>query len=97
MKEQVFGGLTVEGAARGGSVTVHIAGNDVLTNTQGIKVGSVKDAYRPKVPVRAIFGVQGTSWGIASVDVEGTVKLIHRYGNDSLTWGTVDVSLAYTI
>lgn len=78
-------------------MTVHIAGNDVLTNTQGIKVGSVKDAYRPKVPVRAIFGVQDTSLGIVSVDVDGIVKLIHRYGNDSLTWGTVDISLAYTI
>ena len=97
MKEQVFGGLTVEGAARGGSVTVHIAGNDVLTNTQGIKVGSVKAAFRPKVSARAIFGIQGTSWGIASVDVDGVVKLIHRYGNDSLTWGTVDISLTYTI
>ena len=97
VKEQVFGGLTVEGAARGGSVTVHIAGNDVLTNTQGIKVGSVKDAYCPKVPVRVIFGVQSTSWGIASIDTDGTIKLIHRYGNDSLTWSTVDVSLTYTI
>lgn len=97
IEEQVFTGLTVEGAARGGSVTVHIAGNDVLTNTQGIKVGSVKDAYRPKVPARAIFGVQSTSWGIASVDVDGVVKLIHRYGKDTLTWGNVDISLAYTI
>ena len=78
-------------------MTVHIAGNDALTNTQGIKVGSVKDAYRPKVPARAIFGMQDTSWGIASVDVDGVVKLIHRYGNDSLTWGTVDISLTYTI
>ena len=97
IEEQVFGGLTVEGAARGGSVTVHIAGNDVLTTTQGIKVGSVKAAFRPKAPARAIFGIQGTSWGIASVDVDGIVKLIHRYGDDTLTWGTVDISLAYTI
>ena len=78
-------------------MTVHIAGNDVLTNTQGIKVGSVKDAYRPKVSARAIFGTQDTSWGIASVDVDGVVKLIHRYGNDSLTWDIVDISLTYTI
>ena len=97
IEKQVFDSLLVEGAARGGSVTVHIAGNDVLTNTQGIKVGSVKAAFRPKVSARAIFGIQGTSWGIASVDVDGTVKLIHRYGNDSLTWGTVDISLGYTI
>ena len=76
---------------------MHIAGNDVLTNTQGIKVGSVITAYRPKVSARAIFGVQDTSWGIASVDVDGVVKLIHRYGNDTLTWGTVDISLSYTI
>lgn len=69
----------------------------MLTTTQGIKVGSVTSACRPKVPVRAIFGVQGRSWGIASVDTDGVIKLIHRYGNDSLTWGTVDVSLTYTI
>lgn len=68
-----------------------------MTTTQGIKVGSVKAAYRPKVPARAIFGVQDTSWGIASVDVDGVIKLIHRYGKDTLTWGTVDISLAYTI
>lgn len=97
IEEQVFDGLTVEGAARGGSVTVHIAGDNALTNTQGIKVGSVKAAFRPKVSARAIFGIQGTSWGIASVDVDGTIKLIHRYGDGSLTWGTVDISLSYTI
>lgn len=97
IETQVFNGLLVEGAARGGSVTVHIAGNDALTNTQGIKVGSVKTAYRPKVPARAIFGTQDMSWGIVSVDVDGVVKLIHRYGKDTLTWGTVDISLTYTI
>ena len=78
-------------------MTVHIAGYDVLTTCQGVKVGSVKAAYRPKVPARAIFGVQDTSWGIASVDVDGVIKLIHRYGKDTLTWGTVDISLSYTI
>lgn len=76
---------------------MHVVGNNVMTTTQGIKVGSVKDACRPKVPARAIFGVQDTSWGIVSVDTDGIIKLIHRYGNDSLTWGTVDISLAYTI
>lgn len=78
-------------------MTVHIVGNSVLTNTQGVKVGSVKTAYRPKVSARAIFGVQDTSWGIASVDTDGVIKLIHRYGKDSLMWGVVDISLAYTI
>lgn len=97
VEEQVFSGLTVEGAARGGSVTVHIVGNDALTTTQGIKVGSVKTAYRPKVPVRAIFGVHDVSWGIASVDTDGAINLIHYYGDDSLMWSTVDISLAYTI
>ena len=78
-------------------MTIHIVGNNASTNTQGIKVGSVKAAYRPKVPAREIFGVQDTSWGIVSVDTDGIIKLIHRYGNDSLTWGTVDISLSYTI
>lgn len=78
-------------------MTIHVIGNSAFTTTQGIKVGSVKAAYRPKVPARAIFGVQDTSWGIASVDVDGVIKLIHRYGKDTLTWSTVDISLAYTI
>lgn len=97
VESQIFSGLLVEGAARGGSVTIHVVGDGAMTTTQGIKVGSVKAAYRPKVPARAIFGVQDTSWGIASVDPDGVVKLIHRYGKDTLTWGNVDISLAYTI
>lgn len=68
-----------------------------MTTTQGVKVGSIKDGYRPKVPARTIFGIQSTSWGIASIDPDGIVKLIHRYGNDSLTWGTVDISMSYTL
>lgn len=78
-------------------MTIHVVGNNAMTTTQGIKVGSVKAAYRPKVPARAIFGIQGTSWGIVSVDADGIVKLIHRYGNDSLTWGAVDISMSYTL
>lgn len=78
-------------------MTVHVVGNNALTTTQGVKVGSVKTAYRPKVPARGIFGIQDTSWGIVSVDTDGVIKLIHRYGKDSLTWGTVDISLTYTI
>lgn len=78
-------------------MTVHVVGNNVMTTAQGIKIGSVKAAYRPKVPARAIFGTQDTSWGIVSVDTDGIIKLINRYGNDSLTWGTVDISLTYTI
>ncbi len=78
-------------------MTVHIVGNNAMTTIRGIKVGSVKAAYRPKVPARAIFGVQDTSWGIVSVDVDGVVKLIHRYGKDTLTWHIVDISLSYTI
>lgn len=77
-------------------MTVHLFGSNAITTQKGSKVGVVKSGYRPKVPARAIFGIQDASWGIASVDPDGIVKLIHRYGRDSLTWGVVDISLAYT-
>lgn len=78
-------------------MTVHIQGENALTTQKDSKVGSVKAAFRPAVPVRAIFGVQGDSWGIVSINRDGSINLIHRYGGDSLTWGLVDISLTYTI
>ena len=97
IEQQVFDGLTVEGAARSGSVTVHIQGENALTTQKDSKVGSVKAAFRPAVPVRAIFGVQGASWGIVSINTDGSINLIHRYGGDTATWGLVDISVSYTI
>ncbi len=94
---QVFDGLHVEGAARGGSVTVHVYGEDVLTKTKDMKVGSVKAAFRPAVPARALFGVQGSTWGIVSINADGSINVIHRWGGDSATWAFVDISLTYTI
>ena len=94
---QVFDGLHVEGAARGGSVTVHVYGEDVLTKTKDTKVGSVKAAFRPAVPARALFGVQGSTWGIVSINADGSINVIHRWGGDSATWAFVDISLTYTI
>lgn len=41
-------------------------------------------------------GLQAGGGGV-DVDVDGVVKLIHRYGKDTLTWRIVDISLAYTI
>lgn len=97
IEEQVFDGLLVEGAARGGSVTVHIQGENALTSQKDSKIGSIKAAFRPVIPVRAIFGIQGTSWGIVSINTDGSINLIHRYGSDMLTWSLVDISLTYTI
>ena len=75
---------------------MHIAGNDVLTKTEDTKVGSVKAAFRPAVPARTLFGVQGTTWGIVSINTDGAINVIHRWGGDSATWGLVDISLTYT-
>ena len=96
IETQVFEGLHVEGAARGGSVTVHVFGEDVLTKTEDTKVGSVKAGFRPAVPVRALFGVQGSTWGIVSINTDGSINVIHRWGGDSATWALVDISLTYT-
>ena len=96
VESQVFSGLLVEGAARGGSVTIHIAGSDVLTKSKDTKVGSVKAAFRPAVPVRALFGVQGSTWGIVSINTDGSINVINRWGGDTATWSLVDISLTYT-
>ncbi len=85
------------GVARGSSVTIQMNGLNVHTTVKDTKVGSVKAAFRPAVPVRALFGMQGTSWGIVSINTDGSINLIHRYGADSLTWSIVDISLTYTI
>lgn len=78
-------------------MTIQMDGVDVHTATKDTKVGSVKAEFRPAVPVRALFGTQGTSWGIVSINTDGSINLIHRYGADSLIWNIVDISLTYTI
>lgn len=77
-------------------MTVHVYGEDVLTKTEDTKVGSVKAAFRPAVPARALFGVQGSTWGIVSINADGSINVIHRWGGDSATWALVDISLTYT-
>lgn len=72
-------------------------GLNVHTTTKDTKVGSVKAEFRPAVPVRALFGTQGTSWGVVSINTDGSINLIHLYGADSLNWTTVNISLTYTI
>ena len=72
-------------------------GLNVHTTTKDTKVGSVKAEFRPAVPVRALFGTQGVSWGVVSINTDGSINLIHRYGADSLNWTDVDISLTYTI
>lgn len=77
-------------------MTVLIYGEGVLTKTEDTKVGSVKAGFRPAVPVRALFGVQGSTWGIVSINTDGSINVIHRWGGDMATWGLVDISLTYT-
>lgn len=78
-------------------MTLHLFGENAVTTQKDSKVGVVTAGYRPKVPVRAIFGVQGSTWGIAAVNTDGSVNLIHRWGGDSATWSFIDISLTYTI
>ena len=78
-------------------MTVHVFGEDVLTKPEDTKVGSVKAGFRPAVLVRALFGVQGSTWGIVSINTDGSINVIHRWGGDTATWGLVDISLAYTV
>lgn len=97
IENQVFVGFAIVGAARGGSVTIQMHGSNVHTATKDAKVGSVKAEFRPAVPVRALFGVQGVAWGVVSINTDGSINLVHRYGADSLVWSSVDISVTYTI
>ena len=51
----MFPALTVEGSARAGAAVVHVFGLNVGTTNKDTVIATVKNEYRPKVPVRSFF------------------------------------------
>ena len=97
VKRQVFDSLLVEGFKRGGCVTIHISGSNSLTRSKSpIKVAELADGCAPRVRVMTLFGVNGSVWGMARVDTDGSVYLTHMYGQDEIVWDKVDVSVTFT-
>lgn len=88
--------LTLEGVARGNSVTLHILTQQLVTTKTGTTIGYVKAGYFPKIPARAVFGAQNNAFGMLFVGTEGEIRVLHRSGGDNITWGLIDISLTYT-
>ena len=81
---------------RAGIVTLHVSGFNVVTYaTKDSVIAKLTADARPAVPVRALFGMQDSSWGLFVVNTNGEVTVRHRYGGDSLSWGFVDISTTY--
>ena len=88
--------LPVRGNMRAGIVTLHISGSNVVTHaTKDSVLAKLTAAARPAVPVRVLFGMQGSSWGLFVVNTNGEVTVRHRYGGNSLSWDFVDISTTY--
>ena len=88
--------LPVRGNMRAGIVTLHISGSNVVTHaTKDSVIAKLTADARPAVPVRALFGMQGSSWGLFVVNTNGEVIVRHRYGGNSLSWDFVDISTTY--
>ena len=78
-------------------MTIHISGSNSLTRSKSpIKVAELADGCAPRVRVMTLFGVNGSVWGMARVDTDGSVYLTHMYGQDEIVWDKVDVSVAFT-
>lgn len=81
---------------RAGIVTLHISGSNVVTHdTKDSVIAKLTADARPAVPVRVLFGMQGSSWGLFAVNTNGEVTVMHRYGGNSLSWAFVDISTTY--
>ena len=88
--------LPVRGNMRAGIVTLHISGSNVVTHaTKDSVIAKLTADARPAVPVRVLFGMQGSSWGLFIVNTNGEVTVRHRYGGNSLSWDFVDISTTY--
>ena len=88
--------LPVRGNMRAGIVTLHISGSNVVTHaTKDSVIAKLTADARPAVPVRVLFGMQGSSWGLFVVNTNGEVTVRHRYGGNSLSWDFVDISTTY--
>ena len=70
-------------------------GKMVLNGTKDSVIAKLTADARPAVPVRVLFGMQGSSWGLFVVNTNGEVTVRHRYGGNSLSWDFVDISTTY--
>lgn len=89
--------MTVEGYASSGAVTLHVRqdSGQTATTTEKSEIALVSDAFRPKVEVRSIFGIQDGAWGMLTVDVDGTVSVSHVFADGQLSWSGVDISVTF--
>ena len=72
-----------------------ITPEDVQSWVDGFEqAGAAEKAYKT---LRQVIRWAIRRLGVRMYDPDGVIKLIHRYCKDTLTWGNVDISLAYTI
>lgn len=89
--------MNVNGIVAGHCATIQLLGENVYTYGNKDSVVSRLDApYRPVVPVRSVFGVNGAAWGLVIVNVNGDITVTHRYGPSSIIWAFVDISVTFT-
>ena len=88
--------MRIEGYGANGHGFIHVSGSNVVTKREkdSIIAGILDDDAKPRFNVVTLFGVQGEAWGLISVSDLG-VNVVHRYGPESLTWGYVDISIAW--
>ena len=93
---KVFPKMTVEGFGSMHHGSVHVAGENVVTyRDKDTIIGYLSNEYQPIVPVRALFGVNNGAWGILTINPTLEIAVTHRYGAENLTWGYVDISVAW--
>lgn len=88
--------MRIEGYGANGHGFIHVSGSNVVTKREkdSVIAGIFDDDAKPGFNVVTLFGVQGEAWGLISVS-DLSVNVVHRYGPESLTWGYVDISIAW--
>ena len=76
---------------------VYVYGLNVVTTDKDTVIATVKNEYRPKVPVRSFFGYgsQSGAWGLLVINSNGDVTVTHKYSSRTLTWNMIDISVSY--
>ena len=93
---QVFSDLTVKASRVGSTTMLWVSGEKVHTTlNKAIIIGTLDAPFRPHLPVRTLFGVNGAAWGLLSVETDGRITIYQRYGPDSLQWVFVDISVSW--
>lgn len=76
---------------------VHVFGLNVVTTDKDTIIATVKNEYRPKVPVRSFFGYgsQSGAWGLLVINLNGDITVTHKHNSGTLTWSAIDISVSY--